>query len=87
MAAQLATFSEPQAMTDIVERLRHEGVEFREQLEAADEIERLRKIEQAAQEAYDYHMRGYGPDSAFLFDANSMLSLMDRLGEALEPKP
>jgi len=30
-------------MTDIVERLRREGVEFHEQLEAADEIRRLRE--------------------------------------------
>jgi len=31
-------------MTDIVERLRREGVEFHEQLEAADEIEQLRAL-------------------------------------------
>ena len=46
-------------------------------------IERLQHIEQAAQRAFDYHLRGYGPHSED-FDANTQLALMDELGKALE---
>lgn len=52
--------------------------------ELETEIERLRRIEKAAKVAFDYHMLGYRAFEEF--NANSMLSLMNKLGEALEPK-
>ena len=82
-------------MTDIVERLRASAdhsekcgwiTHARLDREAADKIERLSKIEEAAKIAFEYHMLGYGPDVSD-FDVNDMLHLMNKLGEALEPKP
>ena len=70
-------------MSDIVERLRDDryfGFDMR--CEAADEIERLRCIERAATEAYEYHLTGYGAHVDF--DANTQLDLMNALGKALE---
>lgn len=46
------------------------------------EIERLCKIEQAARQAYDNHMLGYGRNSGF--DVNTQLLLMNTLGRTLD---
>ena len=54
-------------MSDIVERLRREGVEFHEQLEAADTIERLRA---ALQEAVD-SIAAAGPVAPMLLRARA----------------
>jgi hypothetical protein len=58
-------------MSDIVERLRREGVEFHEQLEAAAEIELLTELLRAA--------RG-------LLQFNNIL-YPDEIDDALEQKP
>lgn len=62
-------------MTDIVERLRREGVEFHEQVEAADKIEQLRAL---CRELFELH--GDGISSEYLEE-------LERRVRALEPKP
>lgn len=46
-----------------------------------DEVDHLRRIEQAAREAARYHVQGYDCDDAW--DANHMLRLLDNLAKAL----
>ena len=53
--------------------------------EVCREIKRLRRIEKAATEAYEYHLTGYGAHTDF--DGNTQLDLMNALGKALEELP
>lgn len=78
------------AMTDIVERLRLNQMAWPGAIsallgEAAEEIERLRAIEDAAIDAATYFHIGDGGEDEY--DEQRMVDLMAKLGRALEPKP